>query len=47
MEIAEDNVIDDEERPEFLAIMAAVREILQSALELQGHCIAVEVGGDA
>ena len=47
MEIAEDNVIDDEERPEFLAIMADVREILQSALELQGHCIAGEVSGGA
>ena len=38
MEIAEDNVIDDEERPEFMAIVAELREIVRVALELQLHC---------
>lgn len=38
MEIAEDNIIDDAERPEFLAIVAELRSIIQSGLELQIHC---------
>ena len=42
LEIAEDNLIDDAERPEFLAIVAELREIVRSALELQLHCPAEE-----
>lgn len=42
MEIAEDNRIDEDERPEFLAIVAELREIVRSALELQLHCPAEE-----
>lgn len=38
MEIAEDNIIDDEERPEFMAIVTELREIVRGALELQLHC---------
>lgn len=34
MDIAEDNIIDDEERPEFMAIVADLRDIIQSGLEL-------------
>lgn len=44
MEIAEDNIIDDEERPEFLAIVAELREIIQSGLELQSQCEHIEAG---
>ncbi|BFK87524.1 hypothetical protein I4200191B4_18300 [Pseudoflavonifractor gallinarum] len=47
MEIAEDNVIDDEERPEFMAIVAELRDIVQSVLEIPGGCIPVEVREDA
>ena len=47
MEIAEDNVIDDEERPEFMAIVAELRDIVQSVLEIPGGCIPVEVSEDA
>ncbi|WP_195278930.1 helix-turn-helix transcriptional regulator [Clostridium sp. J1101437_171009_A5] len=47
MEIAEDNVIDDEERPEFMAIVAELRDIVQSVLEIPGGCIPVEVSGGA
>ena len=42
LEIAEDNRIDEDERPEFLAIVAELREIVRSALELQLHCPAEE-----
>ena len=42
LEIAEDDRIDDAERPEFLAIVAELREIVRSALELQLHCPAEE-----
>lgn len=42
MEIAEDNRIDEDERPEFLAIVAELREIVRGALELQLHCPAEE-----
>lgn len=38
LEIAEDDRIDEDERPEFLAIVAELREIVRSALELQLHC---------
>ena len=38
LEIAEDNVIDEKERPEFQTIVAELREIVQSGLELQTHC---------
>ena len=38
LEIAEDDRIDDAERPEFLAIVAELREIVRGALELQLHC---------
>ena len=38
LEIAEDDLIDEDERPEFLAIVAELREIVRSALELQLHC---------
>lgn len=41
MRIAEDNVIDAGERPEFDAIMEDLREIVQAALEL--HCAGEEV----
>lgn len=34
MDIAEDNIIDDDERPEFMAIVAELRDIIQSGLEL-------------
>ena len=42
LEIAEDDLIDEDERPEFLAIVAELREIVRSALELQLHCPAEE-----
>ena len=42
LEIAEDNLIDDAERPEFLAIVTELREIVRGALELQLHCPAEE-----
>lgn len=35
MSIAEDNIISDEERPEFFAIMSELREIIKSGLELE------------
>lgn len=35
MGIAEDSFIDDEERPAFLAIMAELREIIKSGLEIE------------
>lgn len=35
LEIAEDNVIGNDERPEFYAIMADLREIVKSGLELE------------
>ena len=38
LEIAEDNIIDDAERPEFMAIVAELREVIRGALELQLHC---------
>ena len=38
LEMAEDNVIDAEEMEEFQAIVAELREIVQSGLELQAHC---------
>ena len=38
LEIAEADRIDEDERPEFLAIVAELREIVRSALELQLHC---------
>lgn len=41
MIIAEDDYIDDSERPEFNSIMADLREILKSGLELDIFC-----GGD-
>ena len=44
LEIAEDNIIDDAERPEFMAIVAELREIVRGALELQLHCPDGEVG---
>lgn len=44
MEIAEDNIIDDAERPEFMAIVAELREIVRVSLELQLHCPEGEVG---
>lgn len=36
--IAEDGVIDDKERPEFDAIIADLRQIIQSGLELDVFC---------
>lgn len=36
--IAEDGVIDDQERPEFEAIIADLRQIIQSGLELDVFC---------
>ena len=36
--IAEDGVIDDKERPEFEAIIADLRQIIQSGLELDVFC---------
>lgn len=36
--IAEDGVIDDEERPEFESIIADLRQIIQSSLELEVFC---------
>ena len=42
LEIAEDDRIDEDERPECLAIVAELREIVRSALELQLHCPAEE-----
>ena len=42
LEIAEDDLIDEDERPEFLAIVAELREIVRGALELQLHCPAEE-----
>ena len=42
LEIAEDDRIDEDERPEFLAIVAELREIVRGALELQLHCPAEE-----
>ena len=41
-EIAEDDRIDEDERPEFLAIVTELREIVRGALELQLHCPAEE-----
>lgn len=38
MEIAEDGVIDQQERGEFDAIMADLREIVKSGLELEVFC---------
>ena len=38
LEIAEDDLIDEDERPEFLAIVTELREIVRGALELQLHC---------
>lgn len=38
MEIAEDGVIDEEERGEFYAIMTDLREIVKSGLELEMFC---------
>lgn len=35
MTIAEDNVIDDDERPEFFSIVADVREIVRSGMEME------------
>lgn len=42
MAIAEDNMIDGEEMPDFLAIVAELREIIKSCLELEVYH--VEVG---
>lgn len=42
LEIAEDDLIDDAERPEFMAIVAELREVIRGALELQLHCPAEE-----
>ena len=36
--IAEDGIIDDQERPEFEAIIADLRQIIQSGLELDVFC---------
>ena len=36
--IAEDGLIDDQERPEFEAIIADLRQIIQSGLELDVFC---------
>ena len=36
--IAEDGIIDDQERPEFDAIIADLRQIIQSGLELDVFC---------
>lgn len=36
--IAEDGIIDDQERPEFEAIIADLRKIIQSGLELEVFC---------
>lgn len=36
--IAEDGIIDDQERPEFEAIIADLRQIIQSGLELEAYC---------
>lgn len=36
--IAEDGIIDDQERPEFGAIIADLRQIIQSGLELDVFC---------
>ncbi len=44
LEIAEDNIIDDAERPEFMAIVTELREIVRVSLELQLHCPDGEVG---
>lgn len=38
MAIAEDGKIDDTERPEFDAIMADLREIIKTGLELEVYC---------
>ena len=38
LSIAEDNIIDDEERPEFYAVMTDLREIVKSGLELEVYC---------
>ena len=38
LEMAEDNVIDEEEMAEFQSIAAELREIVQSGLEFQSHC---------
>lgn len=38
LEMAEDNVIDEDEQAEFLSIVTELREIIQSGLELQAHC---------
>ena len=39
MEIAEDNIIDDAERPDFLDIVAELLPVTQVGLELQFHCV--------
>lgn len=36
--IAEDGIIDDQERPEFETIIADLRQIIQSGLELEVFC---------
>ena len=38
LDIAEDGRIDQEERPEFDAILADLREIVRSGLELEVYC---------
>lgn len=38
MAIAEDGVIDEDERPEFYAIAEDLREIIKSGLELEIFC---------
>ena len=36
--IAEDGIIDDQERPEFETIISDLRQIIQSGLELEVYC---------
>lgn len=38
LDIAEDGQIDESERPEFAAILADMREIVKSGLELEVYC---------
>lgn len=38
MEIAEDDYIDDQERPEFEEIVSELRELVRSGLELEVYC---------
>lgn len=38
LSIAEDNIVDDAERPEFLAITKEVQEIIKGGLELRVFC---------